>query len=43
MKSLDGRKKSCYKTPLSNGSRGVRIIDESINLKEKFLTKNQVH
>jgi len=33
------KKKVVVKPPLSNGSRGVRIIDESINLKEKFFNE----
>ena len=32
-------KRVVIKPPLSNGSRGVRIIDESINLKEKFFNE----
>tara|TARA_A100001015_G_scaffold267097_1_gene316860 strand:- start:4219 stop:5289 length:1071 start_codon:yes stop_codon:yes gene_type:complete len=33
------KKRVVIKPPLSNGSRGVRIIDESINLKEKFFNE----
>ncbi len=33
------KKKVVVKPPLSNGSRGVRIIDESIDLKEKFFNE----
>jgi len=32
-------KKVVIKPPLSNGSRGVRIIDEDIDLKDKFFTE----
>jgi carbamoyl-phosphate synthase large subunit len=33
------KKKVVIKPPLSNGSRGVRIIDEGIDLKDKFFTE----